>query len=270
MSGGGPVNSDVRRFALMMCKRPKEIRMVGFASLIVQHFVQAVESSAVRFEPFPHLVVDELLPADIFRRVSDELPSFNDLASAPETGAASVSAYDRRATRAVEELYSHGSPSVWDDVGSGLKSNEVELALVRSFSPWIGGKIAQASRGPLRRQVRIHRDQAGFSLNPHTDAPAIFLTSFIYVSSGVPDPSLDTVLYEPLDPEARLRGLEGKEYAHEDPSDHRAVSRVVFRPNRMFSFLRTAFSLHGVGAVSDRAAPRHLISLRLKHAAQSA
>jgi hypothetical protein len=31
----------------MMCKRPKEIRMVGLASLIAQGFVQAVESSAV-------------------------------------------------------------------------------------------------------------------------------------------------------------------------------------------------------------------------------
>jgi len=181
-----------------------------------------------------------------------------------------LAAYDRRATLVVEELSSPGGPSVWDDVDSGLKSNEVERALVQSFSPWIDGKIGQALGGPLRRQVRIHRDHAGFNLNPHTDAPGIFITSFIYVSSGVPDPSLDTVLYEPLDPEARLRCLEGKEYGHEDPDDHRPVGRVVFRPNRMFSFLRTASSLHGVGPVSDRAAPRHLISLRLKEAAQSA
>lgn len=77
--------------------------MVGFASLTAQHFVQAVESSAVRLEPFPHLVVDDLLPADLFRRVSDELPTFSDLANVPGTGAVSVAAYDRRATRAVEE-----------------------------------------------------------------------------------------------------------------------------------------------------------------------
>jgi hypothetical protein len=244
--------------------------MVGFAPLIAHHFVQVVESSSVRLEPFPHLVVDGVLPADVFRRVSDDLPSFSDLASVPETGAANAAAYDRRATLAIEELSSPGGPSVWDDVGSGLKSNEVERALVQFFSPWIGNKIGQALGGPLRRQVRIHCDHARFSLNPHTDAPAIFVTSFIYVSSRVPDPSLDTVLYEPLDSEARLRGLEGKEYAHEDPRDHRPVGRVVFRPNRMFSFLRTVSSLHGVGPVSDRAAPRHLISLRLKHAAQSA
>jgi len=244
--------------------------MTGFASMIAQRFVEAVESSSIRLEPFPHLVVDGVLPADIFRKVSDELPSFSDLASVPETGATNVAAYDRRSTLAVEELSSPGGPSVWDDVDSGLKSNEVERALLQSFSPWIDGKIGQAQGGPLRRQVRIHRDHAGFNLNPHTDAPGIFITSFIYVSSGVPDPSLDTVLYEPVDPEARLRGLEGKEYAHEDPGDHRPVGRIVFRPNRMFSFLRTVSSLHGVGPVSDRAAPRHLISLRLKHAAQSA
>ena len=78
--------------------------MTGFALLIAQLFVEAVESSSIRLEPFPHLIVDGVLPADVFRRVSDELPSFSDLASVPETGATNVAAYDRRATLAVEEL----------------------------------------------------------------------------------------------------------------------------------------------------------------------
>jgi hypothetical protein len=251
-------------------KCTKEMRMTGFASLIAQRFVEAVESSSVLLEPFPHLVVDSVLPTDVYRRVSDELPSFSDLASVPETGAANVAAYDRRITLAIEELSSPGGQSVWDDVDGGLKSNEVERVLVQSFSPWIDGNIGQALGGPFRRQIRIHRDHAGFNLNPHTDAPAIFITSFIYVSSGDPDHSLDTVLYKPVDPEARLRSLEGKEYAHEDPGDHQTAGRVVFRPNRMFSFLRTVSSLHGVGPASVQAAPRHLISLRLKHLAQSA
>jgi hypothetical protein len=241
------------------------MKMARFASLIAQHFVRAVESSPVRLEPFPHLVVNGVLPVDIFRKVFDEMPSISELVSMPETESSGLAAYDRRATIAVEDLPSPGGPSVWDDVDGGLKSDEVEQALIRSFSPWIGGEAGQAPGGPLRRQVRAHRDQAGFSLNPHTDAPIIFITSFIYVSSGVPDSSLDTVLYEPLDPEARLRSIENKDYAHEDPGDHRPVGRVAFRPNRMFSLLRTASSLHGVGPVSNGAAPRYVISLRLKH-----
>jgi hypothetical protein len=100
--------------------------MAGFASLIVQHFVKAVESSSVRLKPFPHLVVDEILPGDIFRSVFDELPSLSDLARAPNAGVFGVAAYDRRATLPVEELSSPGGPSIWDDVGSGLKSNESE------------------------------------------------------------------------------------------------------------------------------------------------
>jgi hypothetical protein len=159
--------------------------MAGFASLIVQHFVKAVESSSVRLKPFPHLVVDEILPGDIFRSVFDELPSLSDLARAPNAGVFGVAAYDRRATLPVEELSSPGGPSIWDDVGSGLKSNEVEQTLVQVFSPWIDGKIGQSLGGPLRRQVRIHRDLAGFRLNPHTDAPRIFITSFIYVRGGI-------------------------------------------------------------------------------------
>src|SRR5262245_48035797 len=104
------------------------MRMTGFASLIAQRFVEGVESSSIRLEPFPHLIVDGVLPGDVFRKVSDELPSLSDLASVPETGAINVAAYDRRATLAVEELSSSYGPSVWDDVDSGLKSNEVERA----------------------------------------------------------------------------------------------------------------------------------------------
>ncbi|MCI0387540.1 MAG: hypothetical protein MOB07_02050 [Acidobacteria bacterium] len=66
---------NVPNLALVVRRCPKETRMSGLASLIAQHFVQAVESGSVRLEPFPHLVVDGALPADVFRRVSDELPS---------------------------------------------------------------------------------------------------------------------------------------------------------------------------------------------------
>src|SRR5262245_17589775 len=139
------------------------------------------------------------------------------------------------------------------------------------FPTWcLRSQIGRRKGNFLGLSVRFSPQLKSEQLYPIEDSDRIiFVTSFIYVSSRVPDPSLDTVLYEPLDPEARLRGLEGKEYAHEDMRDHRLVGRVVFRANRMFSFLRTGSSLHGVGQVSDLAAPRHLISLRLKHADQS-
>ncbi|MDQ3685528.1 MAG: hypothetical protein M3430_07985 [Acidobacteriota bacterium] len=103
---------NVRRLALMVRKCPKEMRMVGLASLITQHFVKAVGSSSIRLEPFPHLVIDGILPGDIFRSLSDDLPSFSDLAGVSETSALGMAAYDRRASLPVEELSSPSGSSI--------------------------------------------------------------------------------------------------------------------------------------------------------------
>lgn len=233
---------------------------------IVEHFVKAFGAHRVRPCPFPHLAVDGVLPDNIFRRLASDLPAFESLVLMSQAGMSSVARYERRAMMPFAEVSGHTDPEVWESIAKALDSEEAERALIRSFAPWITDDIRKLLERPLRREVRVHCDLAGSHLTPHTDAPSMFITSFIYVSCGSPSPTLGTVLYEPLNPEQRLRELEGRDYAHEDPANHLRVGQVEFRANRMFSFLRSSSSLHGLEPIADNAAPRYCISLHLKYA----
>jgi hypothetical protein len=233
---------------------------------IVEHFVKAVGAHRVRPTPFPHLAVDGVLPDDIFQRLSSDLPPFESLVLMSRAGMSSVARYERRAMLPFADVSGRTDPEVWNSIAKALDSDEAERAITRSFAPWVTEDIQNLLRRPLRREARVHCDLAGSYLTPHTDAPSMFITSFIYVRCGSPCPSLDTVLYEPLNPEQRMRELEGREYAHEDPAKHCRVGQVEFRPNRMFSFLRTSSSLHGLEAITEGGAPRYCISLHLKYA----
>jgi len=229
------------------------------------HFIAAIKLATVRIEPFAHMAVDNVLPNDVFELLSSDLPSFDSLLLMSKAGMSSVARYERRAMRPVAELSDRRHPAVWRAVARALDSAEVETTIVHMFAPWFDECMRTSLARPLRREVRVHCDLAGSHLTPHTDAPSMFVTSFIYLQGGSQHPSLDTVLYEPLDPEGRNRLLDGVEYAHEDPSWHRRVGRVEFRPNRMFSFLRTSNSLHGLEAITEEAAPRYSLSLHLKY-----
>lgn len=233
---------------------------------LVKHIVEAIGSHSVKPHPFPHMAVDGVLPDDVFQRLAEDLPPFESLVLMSQAGMSSVARYERRAMLPFASLTGRGDPEVWSSIARALDSEQVERTIYRSFEPWFTEEVQRRLELPLRREVRVHCDNAGSYLAPHTDAPSMFVTSFIYVRCGSPSPTLDTVFYEPLNPERRLRKLEGREYAHEDPADHRRIGQVEFRPNRMFSFLRTASSLHGLEPISEIAAPRYLISLHLKYA----
>lgn len=233
---------------------------------IVDHFVKAVGARRARLSPFPHLAVDGVLPDDIFQRLAGDLPPFKSLVLMSQAGMSSVARYEHRAMLPLADLTKRGDPELWNSIAKALDSDEVESAISRSFAPWFTEDVENQLKRPLRREVRVHCDNAGSYLTPHTDAPSMFITSFIYVRCGSPSSTLDTVLYEPLNPEQRLRELKAREYAHEDPANHRRVGQVEFRPNRMFSFLRTSSSLHGLEPIAEHASPRYLISLHLKYA----
>lgn len=240
--------------------------MESLASSIQKHFVRAVESSEVLSVPFPHLVVDDVLPLDVFRRLTADLPSFQTLVPMSKTGWSSVAGYNRRGTLLFSELEGREDVEVWRSVQDALDSVSAEEILKRKFAPWFDEQIKSRLRLPLRREVRVHCDLDGSLMTPHTDAPLMFITSFIYAQSSQTDDSLDTLLFIPRNPAERLTLLEEKEYGHENPEWHHERGRVRFCPNRMFSFLRTSESLHGFGPVSRNAAPRYLMSLHLKYA----
>ena len=227
----------------------------------MRRFLDVIPTQPLRYYPFDYVVIDDVLPEDVFLRVVNSLPSFELISSQikPEEGQ-----YNNRLVVPFCVLKEHADASVWDAIEAAMLSDEFEELLISLFSGLMDTETQKRLSQPISRGVKLNCDPAGSYLKPHTDSPEILLSFFIYLRSGTPHPSLDTVLYEPVNAEDRLSRIRNSEYSHEEFSDHRRVDHIEFKPNRAFCFLRTWDSVHGIEPVADSAGQRYAVSFRLK------
>ncbi|MEV6930399.1 hypothetical protein AB0M46_38765 [Dactylosporangium sp. NPDC051485] len=234
---------------------------------MVEQLVKSIRGTDVTEVPFPHLIVDDILPVPVFDALVDDLPKPDSMPSAAEKGWASVAKYEGHRTSLFSELQVDNT-GLWQAVEQALLDHEVEQAIIDRFLPWIPPSALERS---LRREVRLDCTTAGAFFNPHTDHPASFMKQLIYLTPAEYDSSLDTLLYSPRDSARRLRELgpsqdfQADEYRHESPEAHREAGRVKHRPNRMFVFLRSVRSLHGFGPLQC-SAPRYVIAVHRQFA----
>ena len=230
--------------------------------IIVQRMTEMIPQQLMRHFPFAHLVINDVLPQDIFRRASNALPSFETLSTQikPETGQ-----YNNRLVVPFDTLKTPADAEVWTAIESAMLSDEFEKLLINKFRDVMDDETKERFARPISRGLKLNCDPAGSYLKPHADNPEILLSFFIYLKSGSPHPSLNTALYEPLDAEARRQRITVEGYSHEEFTDHTRVGQIEFAPNRAFCFLRTWDSVHGIEPVAESAGPRYAISFRLKN-----
>jgi len=215
----------------------------------------------MQHHPFAYAVIDDVLPDEIFRRAYDSIPSFEFLSSKIKL---EEGQYNGKLAAPFANLKDHADPDVWNAIEMAMMSEEFEALLIEKFHSLMHAETRQRLSRPILRGLKLNCDPAGSYLKPHTDSPEILLSFFIYQRSGAPDPSLDTVLYAPVDAEARLKRITETEYSHEEFVDHVRAGQIEFKPNRAFCFLRTQNSVHGIEPIAESAAPRYAISFRLK------
>ncbi|MDF0668802.1 MAG: hypothetical protein P0119_22350 [Nitrospira sp.] len=240
---------------------------------VAHHVEWGIRRTKIHTEPFPHAIIDSALPPMIFDHLLKALPAPTSFTSLDRIGFGSVTKYSRRGAQRLSELTDSGP--VWMAIELGLSDPAVESALRATFMPFVdAGQMARLRR-PLRRELWIDCDLARSSLSPHTDAPSLFVKCIVFLAAAQQDTSIETLLFEPLDPARRTDSLPGdgdytdSTYVHEDWNNHRIHTRVAFRANRMLTFLRSPQSLHGLGSVAAAAAPRYVLSLHLKYACGS-
>lgn len=230
---------------------------------IAGHITDSIAKASLVKEPFPYLVTDNALPPDIFARLIADLPAISDLKPMSQIGLRNVAKYDKHVTALFEDIPGRRDPDVWAHVASALLDMSVENLLREIFSPFV--PVAR-DRRDLIREVRLDCGQAGAFLEPHTDSPVVLMKSLLHLSPETSHSTADTVLFRPKDPDARRKRLGERgdfspaSYAHESAGDHVEAARVKFRPNRMWSFFRTADSLHGLEPLAEAATPRYIVA----------
>jgi hypothetical protein len=200
---------------------------------------RAVASAAVSVDPFPHVVIDELLPGEFFRTLLDELPPH---------------AYWRSSGRSRDywEVDSDVGPwrpeLLWRFVDRRVVDGMLRPRLVQAFS----GHLADYWRNrfgvdPARveyrtAESRLQLRRKGYLLRAHLDPPHAALTGLFYLARPDDDPRHGTTLYRSSAPYPLTR--KGIYY----PEDHgialEAAVTVPFRANTLLVWM-TMLGAHG-------------------------
>jgi hypothetical protein len=230
------------------------------AENLIDYMRRRIETAVVEEEPFPHFVVDKLLPETIYQDILTSWPS-------PEFGR--VTNWAARSELAVAEkldLFPASLKPIWREVmewtavARDLVLQKFQPYLNQKYIPLLGRRrTAELTLVPHQAPAPFLASYTGrFELPPHVDSPFIVTNSYLYMSEfEYEEPELSTVLYRSFG-----LALPGNSIQPAGSLTRRYLRRAKIVPycaNRLFSYLNTPFAFHGVDAIDIGARLRRLL-----------
>jgi hypothetical protein len=228
------------------------------AARIETHITRVFDAAPLQPDPFPHVVIENWLPDDVYARIVDAMPP------------SIFFAHDRdqhwSVPFGVAPLYSR---QVWAFVANAIVGDMVHAALnrklervirdyVRSFCPALPGDSDLALH-PSDGRVMLRRP--GYNLMPHRDPKWGFITGIVYLAREGDNEAHGTQLYRVRDdaqaPTSRVYYVE--------PNNCELIKDVPFRANSMLVFLNSE-GAHGASIPADAQPPtleRYIYQFRL-------
>ena len=211
-----------------------------------------VESAEINREPFPHVVVADLLPEPFFERLAASIPPLEMFKQSPYGIKADLplGEHQKVFVAAPEEF-----KSVWREWRDEILRKTIAPALVRRLEPEIRGKYAQLlspeladrimAEGLVSADGRIMSRRPGYVLKAHTDSAHFAVTCLLYFTEAADQSSGALCLFRP-ERRPELKHL-GTYYAEEEEGIGAELVRAIpIRANLFVAFLNGPTSLHGV------------------------
>ena len=214
---------------------------------IESHVLDSVARAPLATNPFPHVIVEDLLPPEIYARIIDAVP--------PPVFFAGTKDEHWAVPSGIAPLYCR---TVWAFVANTLVGDVLHRALnarfkvllreyVREFCPAFPDNEPLALH-PSDGRLMLRRP--GYNLTPHRDPKWGFVTAILYLARPGDSEEYGTQLYAVRDD---TEAPSGSVY-YVEPSQCELVRAVPFRPNSMLVFLNSV-GAHGASIPSD-APPR--------------
>lgn len=227
---------------------------------VIDHVAARIDAAAVVEEPFPHLVVRDLLPVAAYRAVLDAWP-----ADAVFQVNGSMQRHDVTLRGAVEILPEAMRP-FWRQALTWTMAANQRLAAkfapyaALKYEPFLGRSWRQAVAGLPRivgeAQLACYTGATG--LAPHIDHPKLITNGLLYCSELAEDePELGTVLYG-----SRGFSMPDNALRLTPALIERLLRRnktVAYAANVCLAYLNTPRSFHGVDPVDLGARRRRLL-----------
>jgi hypothetical protein len=221
------------------------------AGHIAAHVVHAIDSAPALVEPFHHLQLANVFPADTYAEMIASMPDNRDYRGMSGR-ARSMPADGGKLTRTKIDLFPEfirhlpaSKRAIWTGVGAALCSPEVREAFRRRLAPGLEKRFGAAYRDVGMYPIPIlTRDVAGYRIGIHPDTRRKGMTIQLYLP---PDRSIEhvgTVFH---------RRTEGKNYEK--------AAQMSFSPNVGYAFAVGGDTYHSVETVGPEVRTRDSILL---------
>ncbi|NQW09245.1 MAG: hypothetical protein HQ481_05095 [Alphaproteobacteria bacterium] len=222
-----------------------------------------VHAARVRTRPFPHLVVDDALPATLRQGLDSAWPrddqmvhtNFGGRREKTATGLAKITA---GAQRSFWNVLRHVTAAASEEI-----ARKLDRHLADKFRPLIGPdwrrRMRDAAYMPADCQVAEYRGRV--ELAPHVDHARLVINGFVYLDDPdppTPEPRRGTMLYT-----SGGFAWPSNIAIPEKIRDHflKEAVDIGWRDNRLFAYVNGPWSFHGVPPHDLGTARRRLLML---------
>lgn len=217
------------------------------------HIERACAAAAIQDQPFPHIVIDEILPWPYFELLENHLPRESEFQIQGGFGHIKIEETDdafRKLGRKRKTIWRHFDVQIKAAACAGL---------ARRFAPYASEKLCElfgqggedlttesyaAQRGIIQCRTR------GAIQHPHLDKATTLFTYLFYFSKDEKLAPHGTTLYETGRPDTLLEAYRERAdvrvwYPDVTRFAIKACRKVDYRPNRLIAFINLSRSLHG-------------------------
>jgi hypothetical protein len=220
---------------------------LGDGGALASHVTSAVARTTLELDPFPHVVIENLLPEGL----SDEL-----ISALPPAAFFTTQKMSRQELEVPFEFAPEYSRIVWGVFFSKVITEAMVPALTEKFRPalddfvrshWPGlGSLSQAGIALQVSNSRLMLRRPGYVIKPHRDPRWAFLTCLVYLPKSAEHQIYGTQLYR-LGHEPELTH---NSPLWADPNECELVKEVPARRNTALVFLNST-GAHGASIPRD-------------------
>jgi hypothetical protein len=231
------------------------------ADRIRRHIEARFASESVIVSPFPHMVIEDFFPADVFDRILAYNPFRANQGREWQGRAASVEVTSRTPYHARKQINFHAGDAFdappeqqafWTVLSDTfLKDEWFERLVYSRYADYFEIRFGDLMQDEdcfrlFRKEVFLQRHEPGYYIGPHTDIPTRVFTCIFSFADRPGFEEYGTELCVHKDRLARCWGND-----HYAPEDFIVRKIAPYRPNNFLLFFKTRHSFHAVKAITD-------------------
>ncbi|WFC66418.1 hypothetical protein EUC41_08880 [Achromobacter denitrificans] len=228
---------------------------------IRQHIEGKFASAQVEKFPFPHLIIENFFPEDVYDRILKFNPFQKNAGVEWITKKAASRLRTETPYYARKQINFHENQqfaasedeaAFWNGIKDVfLGDHWFETLVYEKYRDFFDLRFGEAMLKPdffgkLHKELFLQRHEPGYYIGPHTDIPTRVFTCIFSFSDREGFDQFGTQLCRHKDELARCWGTN-----HYGPEDFDVVKTAPYRPNNFLLFFKTRQSFHAVQAIDD-------------------